>query len=228
MGKGKLKKWEENSTFDNVFQPEMDDIVEGKKYKAGTWKKTVFGNTNPLVLELGCGKGEYTVGQARLFPNKNFLGVDIKGHRFWRGAKTSKEEKLENVAFLRTRIEFIDRFFEMDEVDEIWLTFSDPQPKDEKGTKRITGPYFMEKYKKFLKNNGIVHIKTDNKMLYSWSLEELKNANYEILESTDDLYGNFLKTQEPIMQEILQFQTHYERIFIDYTKTINYIKLKLR
>jgi len=228
VGKGKLKKWKENFSFDNVFQPEMADIVEGKKFMAGQWHEKVFKNQNPLVLELGCGKGEYTVGQARMFPDKNFLGVDIKGHRFWRGAKTSLEEGITNTAFLRTRIEFIDRFFEPNEVDEIWLTFSDPQPKNEKGNKRLTGPYFMEKYKKFLKEDGIVYIKTDNKILYTWSLEELTKAGYEILEFTDDLYGNFITKQDPVMQEILRFQTHYEKIFIDYTKTINYIKLKLR
>lgn len=228
MGKGKLKKWLENSSFDNVYQPEMDDIKDGKKFMAGLWKKEVFGNDNPLVLELGCGKGEYTVGQARMFPDKNFLGVDIKGHRFWRGAKTSKEEGIPNTAFLRTRIEFIDSFFVTDEVDEIWLTFSDPQPKNEKGNKRLTGPHFMEKYKKFLKKDGIVYIKTDNKMLYEWSLEELTITGHEILEHTNDLYGDFITKQDPEMQKILRFQTHYEKIFIDYTKTINYIKLKIK
>ncbi len=228
MGKGKLKKWKENESFDNVFQPEMADIVDGKKFMAGQWHEKVFGNNNPIVLELGCGKGEYTVGQARLFPNKNFLGVDIKGHRFWRGAKTSKEEGLSNTAFLRTRIEFIDHFFEPNEVAEIWLTFSDPQPKNEKGNKRLTGPYFMEKYKKFLTPQGLVHIKTDNKMLYNWSLEELKNAGHEIVAFTDDLYGHFLTKQSPLMQEILSFKTHYEKIFIDFTKTINYIQLRLK
>lgn len=228
MGKGKLKKWKENASFENVFQPEMSDIANGKKFMAGQWRKQVFGNDNPLVLELGCGKGEYTVGQARIFPDKNFLGVDIKGHRFWRGAKTSREEGITNTAFLRTRIEFIDHFFEQNEVDEIWLTFSDPQPKNEKGNKRLTGPYFMEKYKKFLKPEGIVHIKTDNKMLFAWSLEELTKAGHEILDYTDDLYGLFITKQDSIVQEILSLKTHYEKIFIDYTKTINYIRLRLK
>ena len=178
-------------------------------------------------MELGCGKGEYTVGLAQRYPNNNYLGVDVKGHRFWRGAKTSQEKSLDNVAFLRTRIEFIDHYFDKDEVDEIWLTFSDPQPKDEKGTKRITSPIFVEKYQQFLKPGGIIHVKTDNKFLYSWTLEEYQKAGYDILEHTDDLYGPFIEKQAPEIADILRIQTHYEKIFIDYTKTINYLKIRV-
>ena len=133
----------------------------------------LFNNNNPITLELGCGKGEYTVGLARKYPDRNFVGVDIKGHRFWRGAKTAKEESLPNVAFLRTRIEFIDKYFEAEEVSEIWLTFSDPQPKDEKGTKRITSSVYIERYKKILKPGGLLRFKTDNTDLFEYTLEEV-------------------------------------------------------
>ena len=137
MGKGKLWKWEENSEMENVFEPDLQEAVKGKNHPyRGKWHAEVFGNDNPITLELGCGKGEYTVGLARKWPNRNFVGVDIKGHRFWRGAKTANQDGLTNVAFLRTRIEFIDQFFGPQEVADIWLTFSDPQPKDDKGTKR--------------------------------------------------------------------------------------------
>lgn len=227
MGKGKLKKWKENSTFPIVHQPPLQEIVKGGEYMKGKWGEEVFGNSNPIVLELGCGKGEYTVGLAKKYPNRNYIGVDVKGHRFWRGAKTSMAENLENVAFLRTRIEFIDHFFDSDEVDEIWLTFSDPQPKDEKGTKKITSSIFVDRYKKFIKKGGIIHVKTDNKDLYSWTLEDYKSNNFNILESTSDLYGEFMKTQDEDSSEVLKIQTHYEKIFIDYTKTINYLKIKV-
>jgi tRNA (guanine-N7-)-methyltransferase len=144
MGKDKLRKWAENATFNHVFEPDLKEAVRGVDADVkGEWAKEVFLNDNPITLELGCGKGEYTVGLAKQYPNRNFIGVDIKGHRFWRGAKTAKEESIPNVAFLRTKIEFIDRYFDKDEVSEIWLTFSDPQPKDEKGTKRITSPVYI-------------------------------------------------------------------------------------
>ena len=150
MGKGKLWKWEENAEMDNVFEPDLQEAVQGAEHEyKGKWHEKVFGNANPITLELGCGKGEYTVGLARKWPNRNFVGVDIKGHRFWRGAKTANQDGLTNVAFLRTRIEFIDQFFGPGEVADIWLTFSDPQPKDEKGTKRITSGKFIERYRKF-------------------------------------------------------------------------------
>lgn len=227
MGKGKLKKWKENKDLSNVHQPPLNEIIEGKEYLKGEWAKEVFGNNHPIVLELGCGKGEYTVGLGKMFPNKNFIGVDVKGHRFWRGAKTSVEDALNNVAFLRTRIEFIDRFFAKDEIDEIWLTFSDPQPKDLKGTKRITSPIFIEKYKKFIKKNGIIHVKTDSKFLYDWTLKAYQETRYDILEYTDDLYGDFIQKKDVETAQILGIRTHYEKLFIEYTKTINYIKIEV-
>jgi len=151
MGKDKLRKWAENQTFDIVFEPPLKEVVDGATFKQNEWNETVFKNSNPITLELGCGKGEYTLALARKYPERNFIGVDVKGHRFWRGAKTSLNEGLTNVAFLRTRIEFIQHFFGKDEVSEIWLTFSDPQKGNISGTKRITSYHFWERYKKFLK-----------------------------------------------------------------------------
>ena len=161
MGKGKLWKWNENAEFSHVFEPDLQSIVDGATLNKGVWAEKVFGNDHPVVLELGCGKGEYTVGLARRHPEVNFIGVDIKGHRFWRGAKTSEQEGLNNVAFLRTRIEFVQNFFAPNEVSEVWLTFSDPQPKDEKGTKRITSELYLERYRSFMVSGGFIHVKSD-------------------------------------------------------------------
>ena len=171
MGKDKLRKWKENAGFSHVFEPDIKSIVDGAGLNRGEWARSIFGNEHPITLELGCGKGEYTVGLARRHPERNFIGVDIKGHRFWRGAKTSVEEGLNNVAFLRTKIEFVHHFFAPGEVDEIWLTFSDPQPKDEKGTKRITSEVFLERYRRFMVPGGIIHVKSDSPLLYALSKE---------------------------------------------------------
>ena len=169
MGKGKLVKWQELATFERVFEPTLQEAVDGTDYELkGSWSQKVFGNDHPIVLELGCGKGEYTLAQARRDPSRNYIGVDIKGQRVWRGAKTANEEEMQHVAFLRTRIEFVDRYFGPNEVSEIWLTFSDPQPKDEKGTKRITSSVFIEKrYRKFLKPGSLIHVKSDSTLAVS-------------------------------------------------------------
>ena len=181
MGKDKLRKWKENLTFDHVFEPDLQSAVKGEDQNMkGKWAE-IFKNNNPITLELGCGKGEYTLGLARKYPHRNFIGVDIKGHRFWRGAKTAKEESLPNVAFLRTRLEFIERYFEKDEVDELWITFSDPQPKDEKGTKRITSPIYIERYKNILKPRSLINIKSDSVLLYELSKEGYIEKGYDIL-----------------------------------------------
>ena len=166
MGKGKLQKFAEMETFPNVFQYPFSVIEEKPFDMKGKWHQDYFNNNNPIVLELGCGKGEYTVELARLYPDMNFIGVDIKGARMWTGAKMALEDKLTNVAFLRTNIEIIDRFFDEDEVQEIWLTFSDPQMKNPR--KRLTSSYFMERYRRFLVDKGIVHLKTDSFFLYTW------------------------------------------------------------
>ena len=209
MGKDKLRRWKEIKTFNNVIENEFGADCEFK----GKWNSKFFKNDNPIVLELGCGKGEYTVGLANRNKNKNYIGVDIKGARIYIGAKEAYTKKLGNVGFLRTRIDFIDRCFEQNEVDEIWLTFSDPQPK--KPRKRLTSPLFIERYRNFLKPKGLVHLKTDNSLLYEYSIEEINEKNYPLLYSSSDIYKELqiLKTKEE--QEVLQIKTHYEKMFSD-------------
>ena len=180
MGKRKLGQFEELNTFSNVFQPSIDEVF-GKDYRLkGKWAAGHFKNTNPVILELGCGKGEYTVGLAGLFPGQNFIGIDIKGARIWAGARQAIREKIPNVAFIRTRVEFITSVFGRDEVDEIWLTFPDPQLKTKRNKKRLTASKFLNSYREFLKDGGIVHLKTDNSVLYNYTLELVKNNGYRI------------------------------------------------
>lgn len=226
MGKDKLRKWDENKTFNHVFEPPIKPIAEGARYElSGVWNERAFKKDQPITLELGCGKGEYSVGLARMYPDRNFIGIDIKGHRFWRGAKTSAEEAMHNVAFLRARIEFTHHYFAPGEVDEIWLTFSDPQPKDEKH--RITGPAFIQKYKEFLKPGGTVHIKTDNTGLYEWSLEALQEAGYTIDLHTDNVYTDFFQTLDPEWQQVMSIRTYYEQKFAEKGSTIKYIRFRV-
>ncbi len=227
MGKGKLKKWNENKTFSHVYEPSLQEIIDGKEFMKGEWHKDVFGNDRPITLELGCGKGEYSVALARKYPERNFIGVDIKGHRFWRGAKTSHEEGLPNVAFLRTRIEFIAQFFQPNEVDEIWLTFSDPQPKDDKGTKRLTSPKFIDRYKKFVKPGGLIHVKTDSPLLYEYTREALAKEKYEVLIDSNDVHGKLVHEVDADLAEILSIRTHYEQIWSAKGRSINYIRFKV-
>ncbi len=228
MGKGKLVKWLENRTFERVFEPPLEQAVEGVEFEhKGRWREDVFGNDRPIVLELGCGKGEYTVGQGRKYPEKNFVGIDIKGHRFWRGAKTANQEDLKNVAFLRTRIEFIDRFFAPGEVDEVWITFSDPQPKDEKGTKRITSSIFIERYKKFLKPGSLVHVKSDSPLLYELSKESYLEAGYDILVDSQDVYGELVHRVDPELRELLEIKTFYEQMWLEEGRKIHYMQLRV-
>ncbi len=227
MGKDKLRKWAENESFDIVFEPSLKEIIEGATFKQNEWNQTVFGNDNPLTLELGCGKGEYTVALAKKYPNRNFIGVDVKGHRFWRGAKTSIQENIPNVAFLRTRIEFIHHFFGKDEVSEIWLTFSDPQKGDSKGTKRITSHYFWERYRKFLKPEGIINIKTDSDLIYELALEEIAEKNQKLLIESGDIYGTFQKGMDEELREILDTKTFYEQMWLAQGDKIKYVQFQL-
>jgi tRNA (guanine-N7-)-methyltransferase len=221
LGKNKLARWTELDSFDNVIQPEIGE-VSGKDHPIkGRWNKEIFKNGNPLVLELGCGKGEYSVGLATRFPEKNFIGVDIKGARMWRGAKTSNEKKMPNIAFLRTRIEFINSFFTTDEVDEIWVTFPDPHPGLRNSNKRLTSPWFLNMYRQFLRNNGIIHLKTDNKELYKYTKTVVENNGLEIDYNTDDLYST------EVSDEILSIRTHYEQIFLKAGLKITYIRFRL-
>ena len=220
MGKNKLARWTELGSYDNVIQPEIED-VSGKDHPIkGRWNQDLFKNGNPITLELGCGKGEYTVGLANNFPQDNFIGIDIKGARMWRGAKTANEQKLPNVAFLRTRIEFINSFFSSDEVDEIWITFPDPHPGGRNSNKRLTSPWFLNSYRLFLKDKGLIHLKTDNKELYDFTCKVLSHNNVETIISTNDLYTEKI-------DNILSIRTHYEKIFLDAGLKINYLSFRL-
>jgi tRNA (guanine-N7-)-methyltransferase len=221
VGKNKLARWTELTSFDNVIEPEIAD-VSGKDHPIkGRWNKEIFKNENPVVLELGCGKGEYSVGLSTRFPDKNYIGVDIKGARLWRGAKTSNEKKLPNIAFLRTRIEFINSFFATDEVDEIWITFPDPHPGRRNSNKRLTSPWYLNSYRRFLINKGIIHLKTDNTELFNFTKSIVIHNNLEVLFATNDLYS------ENLPDDILLIKTHYEKIFLTAGLKINYITFRL-
>ena len=218
--KNKLKRFKENETFANVVQPKRDEVLDGFRYK-GKWD-SFFGNDQPIVLELGCGKGEYTIGLAQRDPNKNFIGVDIKGARFWRGAKTAVEQKLRNVAFLRTQIELVDHLFGENEVDEIWITFPDPQIKYKRTKHRLTNQEFLKKYKRILKPDGIVHLKTDSEFMHGYTLGLLHGLGHEILYSNHDVYRN-----EGSPSEVLEIQTFYENQYLQKGKPITYIQFRI-
>ena len=223
MGKGKLAKFAEMETFNNVFQYPYSVIDNVPFEMKGKWREEFFKNDNPIVLELGCGKGEYAVGMARMFPNINFIGVDIKGARMWTGAKAAIEEELPNVAFLRTNIEIIDRFFADGEVQEIWLTFSDPQMKNER--KRLTSTYFMERYRRFLVDGGLIHLKTDSNFLFTYTKEMVKENKLEVEMCTDDLYH--ATDLDEGTKSILGIRTYYESMWLERGLNIKYIKFKL-
>lgn len=225
-GKRKLEHFLEMKSFPNVFEPELEDVFRTSYQMKGNWRSKFFKNEKPLILELGCGKGEYTVGMAQKFPDCNFIGIDIKGARMWRGAKTALEENLPNVAFLRTRIEFIENCFDKNEVDEIWITFPDPQMKDRREKKRLTGPLFIDRYRKFLKEDGLIHLKTDSDLFYEFSVEECTKNNYEVMLATDNLYQEGINHLDVDMQEILSIKTHYEKIFTEKGHQIHYLKFK--
>jgi tRNA (guanine-N7-)-methyltransferase len=227
MGKNKLARWNEFGSFANVIQPEIAEVAGNDHPVKGNWHSLVFKNDNPIVLELGCGKGEYTIGLAGLFPHNNYIGIDIKGARMWRGAKTSYDSKMPNVAFLRTRIEFIDRFFASDEVNEIWITFPDPHPGSRNSNKRLTSPWFLKKYLLFLKNNGIIHLKTDNTELYTFTGSVIRNHNLELLHSVSNLYSEYLEVSESHFKNILSIKTHYEKQFLLKGMKITYLSFRL-
>lgn len=191
----------------------------------GNWQQDHFKNNNPIVLELGCGKGEYSVGMAKHFPHKNFIGVDIKGSRMFVGASEALENQIGNVAFLRTKIDFITNYFSEGEIDEIWLTFSDPQPK--KPRKRLTSTLFIDRYRKILKEGGIVHLKTDSDLLFESTEEQIKEHKYDCLELTWDLYGELPQNLDPVTREIFHIKTHYEKLFTARGATIKYCKFKI-
>lgn len=216
MGKDKLRRFAEIAEFDNVLQ-----LDEGKPM-LGQWAKTFFKNDKPVVLELACGKGEYTVNLAQLFPDTNFIGVDYKGNRIWRGAKTAIEEGIDNVAFLRIQIETIIEYFAPGEVDEIWITFPDPQPQLSREKKRLTSKRFLDMYREILKPGGPVHLKTDNDMLHAYTVEKIAEFGLNKHIQTEDLYHS------EFANEVLSIKTYYEQKYLKHSKNINYVKFSFK
>ncbi|MBC6997606.1 tRNA (guanosine(46)-N7)-methyltransferase TrmB [Cytophaga sp. FL35] len=218
--KNKLKRFKENEGFENVIQPSREEIKAGFPLR-GKWSGQ-FKNNNPIVLELGCGKGEYTVGLAKQNADKNFIGIDIKGARLWRGAKTAVEENMGNVAFLRTQIELIDEIFAEGEVAEIWITFPDPQIKFKRTKHRMTNQVFLDRYRKILKPDGIVHLKTDSEFMHGYTLGLLHGLGLEIIYANHDVYKN-----EGSPKEVLEIQTFYEKQYLEKGKPITYLQFKI-
>lgn len=221
--KNKLKRFKENETFKNVIQPTRGELVNQQFSLKGNWNARFFKNENPLVLELGCGKGEYSVALAQKYPNKNFIGIDIKGARFWRGAKTAIETGLDNVAFLRTQIELIDYAFGNNEVDEIWITFPDPQIKYKRTKHRMTNSAFLQRYKSILKPDGVVNLKTDSEFMHGYTLGLLHGEGHEVLYANHNVYK-----QEGSPGEVTSIQTFYESQYLEQDKAITYIRFKIK
>lgn len=227
MGKNKLRKFAEMETFPNVFQFTCSGMDAGAKSHphpmAGHWRDTFFHNDHPIVLELGCGRGDYTVGLAAAHPERNYIGIDIKGARMWAGAKQAVQQGLHNVAFLRTNIEIVNLFFAPSEVDEIWITFPDPQMK--KATKRLTSTYFMERYARLLRPDGRIHLKTDSPFLYTYTRAMLEVNHLNIIADTDDLYNarSAMHIAHCALSEATMLQTHYERQWLSRGMTIKYL-----
>lgn len=221
MGKNKLKKWADIATYASVIQPSFEEVFNRDYHLKGKWKESFFGNSNPIVVELGCGKGEYTVHLARKYPNRNFIGIDIKGARLWKGAHDAESGNLRNVAFIRTRVEFIKSFFDRDEVNEIWITFPDPQLKRQRIKKRLTGSLFLNNYRTFIIQNGVVHLKTDSEELYRYTGEIIKLNNLELIKSIPDIHA--LEEKD----EILSIITYYENIFLKEGKKITYTAFRV-
>jgi tRNA (guanine-N7-)-methyltransferase len=219
--KKKLQHFAENETFGNLFQLQYEQLVNGFDLQ-GKWSPGFFNNENELILELGCGKGEYTTGLAGRYPNKNFIGVDIQGARLWRGLKTAEEKNLKNVAFIRVRINLIPFCFGKDEVSEIWITFPDPRARKSDAKKRLTSHEFLERYKNFLKPGGIIHVKTDNIIFFENTLDVIKEGGHELLYSTYDVYN------EDFDNELTQIQTFYEKKWRANGTKIKYLKFSLK
>jgi tRNA (guanine-N7-)-methyltransferase len=207
--------------YPNVFQPTFEELKSGFSIK-GKWKSKVLKNDNPLVVELGCGKGEYSLGLARKYPEKNFLGVDVKGARMWKGASDAVNDGISNVAFLRTRIEFIEYCFAKNEVDEIWITFPDPQIKKKRAKNRLTHPKFLQLYSNIMRDNGLIHLKTDSQFLHGYTLGIIEGCRYTLEDAEHDIYNAVLK------RENMEIKTHYEKLFLEKNMPISYLRFRIK
>lgn len=219
--KNKLKRFKENETFANVLQPKREELLAGQFLLKGKWNALYFKNNHPIVLELGCGKGEYSIGLAKKYPNKNFIGIDIKGARFWRGAKTALDEKINNVAFLRTQIELIEHCFAQGEVSEIWITFPDPQIKYKRTKHRLTNADFLNRYKNILTADGQIHLKTDSEFMHGYTIGLLHGLGCNTLYANHNIYNS-----DGVPTEVTQIQTFYEQFYLQQNKPITYINFK--
>ena len=218
MGKKKLVHFQENLSFNHLFQPAYHELEAGFLMR-GEWNGQFFRNPNPIILELGCGKGEYTVGLSKKYPQFNFIGIDLKGARLWRGCKTIEEENITNAAFIRTRVDHIEKFFTPGEISGIWITFPDPQPGKER--KRLTSPFFLSKYRNILSSEGMIHLKTDDHPFYQYTLETIREQNHKLLYATGDLYNSGFS------EDVVSVQTYYEKIWLEMGKKICYVKFQL-
>ncbi|PLX01402.1 MAG: tRNA (guanosine(46)-N7)-methyltransferase TrmB [Marinilabiliales bacterium] len=218
--KNKLQKFAENLTFDNLFQFSYDEIIDGIELK-GKWAKDFFKNDNEIILELGCGKGEYTIGLAELYPDKNFIGIDIKGARLWKGLKECRNKSLKNVAFIRSRINLVDGFFGKDEISQLWITFPDPHARDTIARKRLTSPEFIKRYTKFLKKDAIINLKTDNIIVFESTLDTIEEYSHKLLYKSYDIYN------EGVINELTSIQTFYEKKWLEHGTKIKFLKFEL-
>lgn len=221
MGKNKLRKFAQMDTFEHVVQPKRDILLNDSFELKGNWGKTIFKNDKPIILELGCGRGEYSVALAERFPENNYIGIDIKGSRMWQGATAAIEKELDNVAFLRISIEHIEACFAQNEISEIWITFPDPQIKYRRRSKRLTHPEFISKYEKFLKPEGVIHLKTDSAFLHGFTLGVIELEGHQVLDSTHNVYTS--RTDNELLMNI---KTYYEQLFHSKGFPITYIKFR--
>ncbi len=232
--KNKLNRFADVAKFKNVLEPALSDIIDSENDGAitphsikGNWKKDFYENDKPLVLELACGGGEYTVALARQNADTNYLGVDIKGARLWKGAKIALDEGLDNAGFIRTRIEFITSFFEKDEVDEIWITFPDPQPTKTRARKRLTAPLFINRYREFLKPGAVIHLKHDNEFFFNYTLEQIEEHGYALEFVSHDIYAELDRIEDDKLREVLQTKTYYEDKFAAVGHVIKYLRFRI-
>ena len=221
--KNKLKRFKENETFENVFQPTREEVVNGDFSLKGKWNSDFFKNDHPIIVELGCGKGEYTIGLAEKNPNINYIGIDVKGARFWRGAKTAVDSRMKNTAFVRTQIELLDFIFDDCEITEFWITFPDPQIKYKRTKHRMTNSEFLQLYKKILVPDGCVNLKTDSEFMHGYTLGLLHGQGHEVLYANHNVYKN-----EGSPSEVTDIQTFYEKQYLEVNKAITYIRFKIK